>query len=131
MFFAQNANNRILFRTAGLYSEEEPACERDGDGPVDQRKNDEVDHVSLYCRLALPSHSKSHRLSELSGLAAADLIDNALNPIGCSEDCADLAAVVKKAEDGNAVGSFARNALSPGGKSRVAGGIPIQNPRTN
>src|SRR5277367_149789 len=50
----------------------------------------------------LPSHSESHRLSELSGLTAADLIDDALNPIGCLEDGADLAAVVKKAEDGNA-----------------------------
>src|SRR5277367_5462734 len=51
----------------------------------------------------LPSHSESHRLSELSGLTAANLIDDALNPIGCLEDGADLAAVVKKAEDDNTV----------------------------
>ncbi len=48
------------------------------------------------------SPAESHGLSELSGLAAADLINDALNPIGCLEDGADLASVVKKAEDGDA-----------------------------
>jgi hypothetical protein len=54
----------------------------------------------LPCRF---SPAESHRLSELSGLNAADLIDDALNPIGCPEDGANLPAVVKKAEDSNAV----------------------------
>jgi hypothetical protein len=42
-------------------------------------------------------------LSKLSGFTAADLIDYMLNPVGRLEDRADLAAVVKKAEDSNAV----------------------------
>jgi hypothetical protein len=42
-------------------------------------------------------------LSKLSCFTAADLIDDTLNPVGRLEDGADLAAVVKKAEDGNAV----------------------------
>ncbi|MGB7976767.1 MAG: hypothetical protein WCF81_21020 [Roseiarcus sp.] len=100
---AQNTNSHVFFRATGLNCEKEPTCERDGDGPVDQRKNDGVDHVSVYCRLAASLPAESHRLSNLSGLAAADLIDDPLNPIGCSEDGADLATVVKKAEDGNAV----------------------------
>lgn len=35
-FFAQNTNNHVFFRAAGLNCEKDPACERDGDGPVDQ-----------------------------------------------------------------------------------------------
>jgi hypothetical protein len=42
-------------------------------------------------------------LSKLSCFTAADLIDDTLNPVGRLEDGADLAAVVKEAEDGNAV----------------------------
>src|SRR5277367_5436934 len=67
----------------------------------------------------LPSHAESHRLSELSGLTAADLIDDALNPVGCLEDGADLAAVIKKAEDGDAVRIFRKERLVAG--RQVAG----------
>jgi hypothetical protein len=58
-------------------------------------------------------------------LAAADLIDQALEPIGGFEDRADFAAVVEKAEDGHPSGPLARNALSPRGSSRLTGGMTM------
>ena len=67
------------------------------------------------------SHAESHRMSELSGLAAADLIDDALNPIGRLEDGADLPSS-KRPRTATPFESVAKNALSPGGNSRVAGG---------
>jgi hypothetical protein len=53
--------------------------------------------------IASCARAESHCLSKLSGFTAADLIDDTLNPVGRLEDGADLAAVVKKAEDSNAV----------------------------
>jgi hypothetical protein len=53
--------------------------------------------------IASCARAESHRLSKLSGFTAADLFDDTFNPVGRLEDGADLAAVVKKAEDGNAV----------------------------
>ena len=47
--------------------------------------------------------AESHCLSKLSGFTAADPIDDTLNPVGRLEDGADLAAIVKKAEDSKAV----------------------------
>ena len=109
-------------RPRGLpQSQKDPASERDSDRPVDQRKNDGVDHASLHCFLRT---RKSHCLSKLSGFTAADLIDDTLNPVGRLEDGADLAAVVEKAEDSNAVSILARNALSPGGSSWSPGESP-------
>jgi hypothetical protein len=51
LFMAQNTNNDHLVRAACLNRKKEPASERDSDGPVDQRKNDGVDHASLHCFL--------------------------------------------------------------------------------
>jgi hypothetical protein len=118
-FLAQNTNNNVFFHAACINCENEPARERDGDGPVDQRKNDGIDHVSLSCCLAASLPVESHRLSELSGLTATDIIDDALNPISCLEDGADLAAVVKKAEDGDAVRILRQERLVAG--RQVAG----------
>ncbi len=53
--------------------------------------------------IASCARAESHRLSRLSGFTAADLIDDTLNPVGRVEDGSDLVAIVKKAEDGNAV----------------------------
>src|SRR5580704_5862434 len=47
--------------------------------------------------------AQSHRLTELPCLAAADLINNALEPVGRREDRADLARIIEKPKDGNAV----------------------------
>jgi hypothetical protein len=57
LFVAQNTNNHFLVRPGCLNCKKEPASERDSDGPVDQRKNDGVDHASLFCYLA---HARNH-----------------------------------------------------------------------
>ena len=59
LFMAQNTNNDHLVRAACLNRKKDPASERDSDRPVDQRKNDGVDHASLHCflrtrRITLP-----------------------------------------------------------------------------
>jgi hypothetical protein len=53
--------------------------------------------------IASCARAESHCLSKLSVFTAADLIDDTLNPVGRLEDGADLATVVKKAENSNAV----------------------------
>jgi hypothetical protein len=50
---AQNTNDRLFVRSASLNCKEQPASERDDDGPVDQGKNDGVDHINLHCQARL------------------------------------------------------------------------------
>jgi hypothetical protein len=94
---AQSTNDGLFVCAGSLTCKEEPASERDCDGPIDQGKNDGVDHHGspLAACSFVGVRAKSHRLTELSGPAAADLIDDALEPVGCWEDRADLASVVE------------------------------------
>ena len=101
-FLAQNTNNHLFVRPAGLNSKKERASERDSEGPVDEKTNDGVDHVSLYCYLAasfsrgITPHVRafrSHRGRPKRRRAQSNRsLGRRRRP-----------AVVKKAEDGNAI----------------------------
>jgi hypothetical protein len=88
-------NNRLLSYPRGANCAEEPASEADRDRPVDHEKRG----FGPWWPPCTFNRAESHGLSELTGLAAADLIDNALYPVCRRKDRTDLAAVVEEAKD--------------------------------